>query len=686
MALAAMIGAVVALAVAAFPGPRRLLSALRNLPAGRSRSFKSIVLSLQLGLVLMIPAAHLAVVRTRFADLEWYRYGFLDKRWLLASYWIVVASILVFPPLIRRLLDQGSAEIGRVPAPAELDLPPRSSAARKFSTYFASVALAFFFFGPPWNIERTAVYVDVHEQVHLGPLQAIHRGALPNIGPASQQYGPGTQLLDYALMKLRGKFTLVGFREAQGVIFFIAFALYGALALSYLGPSFGSLALILSLSVSPFHLAYWNDLGGFASWGWPNPLRYLGALFLVLAVASILMRRASSGRLDGLVLATGWSWGLFTWISPENLMIGAVGSALLVSLLWATGTVELRRSLRVAWNVLLGGLLFWLPILLFYARAGRLREYVENTFSVGGYVLEGYSNIRTSGSISSDPGHAVLFYGFTPVVLAIGFAALYEKGSLRRPLMWRHVLLLALVCASLSSFWASLTRTDIYHVLNTLAPLPLLLAHAIRILPSSISARARGRFLVGAGLLVFTFFAAFFRYDAGWYVSRLANPIAKYRESSATTAVPERLRGGSFERTGYRHLPERVSLEASVTPRDLASVIEMSDRFAMLDRVTRELRSRVTLIHSLPGVEPGFGYFFGDIDPAPVLLDPSTMVVSSEVRSRFLEHFRAIAAEVGCIVATGTPPAELELFLHSAPEAATTRLTFQDQDIYLACK
>jgi hypothetical protein len=409
-------------------------------------------------------------------------------------------------------------------------------------------------------------------------------------------------------------------------------------------------------------------------------------LFLVLSVASVLVKRPSGRRLDGLLLATGWLWGLFTWISPENLIIGAVATGLLVSLLWATETVELRRSIGVASNVVLGGLLFWLPILLFYVRAGTLREYVENTFSVGGYVLQGYSNIRTSGSISSDPGNAVLFYGFTPVVLAIGFAALHEKGRLRRPLTWPHVLLVALVCASLSSFWASLTRTDIYHVLNTLVPLPLLLAHAIRVAPSSVAATARGRFLVGAGLLVFAFFAGFFRYDARWYASRLANPVAKYRESSATTAVPERLRGGSFERTGYRRLPERVSLEASVTPRDLSSVIEMSDHFAMLDAVKRELRSKVTFIHSLPGVEPGFGYFFGDIVPAPVLLDPSTMVVSSEVRTRFLEHFRAIAAEVGCIVATGTPPEELELFLRSAPGAAVTRFTFRGQDIQIACR
>lgn len=688
IALAAIVGTVPVAISTVFPGWRSFLSALRNLPARQRRSWKSFVLSFQLALVLLIPVAHLAMAGNRFPNVEWYRYGFLDKRWLLALYWIVVASILLFPPLIQRLLGEGDGEVTRVPASAELDSPSRPSWAQMLWTFFGAAALSLFFFGPPWNVERTALYVDLHEQVHFGPLQAIHRGSLPNIGPASQQYGPGTQLLNYTLMKLSGEFTLVGFRKAQGVVFFAGFAFYSALALSYLGPSWGLLALFLSLSVSPFHLAYWNDLGGFASWGWPNPLRYLGGLFLVLTVASLVTKRRSTRPIDAYVLGVGWVWGLFAWISPENLMMGGIASALLLSLLWATGTVALRRTIRVAFNIILGGTLFWLPILAFYARAGRLREYVDNTFSVGGYVLAGYSNIATSGSISSDPGNSVLFYGFTPLVLAIGFVVLHENGSSRRPLKWRHVLLLALVSVSLASFWGSLTRTDIYHLLNTLAALPLLLAYAMKVVPPCVAATTRGRFLVRAGLVAFAFFAAFFRYDASWYIDRLANPLAKYRAPSTMTAVPDHLRGGSFERTGYQALPERVSLEASVTPRDFKSVVEMSHYFSMLDAVTRGLGAKVTFIHSLPGVEPGFGYFFGDIEPAPVLLDPSTMVVSSEVRSRFLEHFQTIVDDIGCIVATGGsfPPPEVELFSQSTRDVAMTRVTFRDHDIHIACK
>jgi len=124
-------------------------------------------------------------------------------------------------------------------------------------------------YGPPWNLTRLPLNVNWHEQVQLSPLQAIEKGYQPNTDAAAQQYGPGFQLSMYGLMRLPDQFTLVGFRQSQAVIDFVAFTLLALIAFQVLELPYAFLAVLFSLTASPFFSIPWTENGSLYIWGWP---------------------------------------------------------------------------------------------------------------------------------------------------------------------------------------------------------------------------------------------------------------------------------------------------------------------------------------------------------------------------------------------------------------------------------
>src|SRR5260370_30261217 len=118
----------------------------------------------------------------------------------------------------------------REPAPRP-DAVPRPGG-RRFSPWgaIAAVVLAWFFAGPPWHLDRHVRDFEYHEQVHLGPLQAIAKGYAPYLGPASTQYGPGSQLILYGVMRHSDRFDLVASREAWALINFAALVVFALVA------------------------------------------------------------------------------------------------------------------------------------------------------------------------------------------------------------------------------------------------------------------------------------------------------------------------------------------------------------------------------------------------------------------------------------------------------------------------
>ena len=72
---------------------------------------------------------------------------------------------------------------------------------------------------------------------------------------------------------------------------------------------------------------------------------------------------------------------------------------------------------------------------------------------------------------------------------------------------------------------------------------------------------------------------------------------------------------------------------------------------------------------SFPHVDPGLVYFLADLSPAPILVDPTTMVFSSEDRARFFQHFRGVADQVDFLVTIDPKLPELRFFRATHPGA-----------------
>src|SRR5262249_53555455 len=149
--------------------------------------------------------------------------------------------------------------------------------------------LAWYVAGPPWHLERLHGEINGHEQVNLGPLQAIEKGYLPYVGPAASQYGPGSQFLTYAIMKWSGHFDLLSYRETGAWFHLLtAFGMFVTAALFLDGWMMAPLVL-LALAYSPLGFFYFlpgGQLEGF--YGWANGFRYMGAMIALAALPAVL--------------------------------------------------------------------------------------------------------------------------------------------------------------------------------------------------------------------------------------------------------------------------------------------------------------------------------------------------------------------------------------------------------------
>jgi hypothetical protein len=233
-----------------------------------------------------------------------------------------------------------------------------------------------------------------------------------------------------------------------------------------------------------------------------------------------------------------------------------------------------------------------------------------------------------------------------------------------------------------------LTRTDITHLLNVSIGVPLLLACSIKVVPSFLSENKSLRLVAGAVLAISTFFVSFYQYDTGWLISRLENPLKKYSDFDRAKEVSPLLAGRSFERTGYDILPSEAALEPAVTIRDDQTFEDMDDFFILLDKLGNHLEGKTVYVHSIPGAAPGLAYFLADLTPAPILLDPYTMVFSSDVQTRFLEHFDSIVGRIDCIVSAARDASAFErtLFLRAHPKADIEQLDFRSTSVHIVCQ
>ena len=194
------------------------------------------------------------------------RWGYFDKRWILALYGLGVV-LAYFPPAMKRLLDTFHERAAGVP----WVLAP-GGASKLFWWLVAAVTACGFLLAVldigPLVSEGLVKMWDPHELLHLGPLQKLADGAVPYVG-AKTQYGPGHQLITFLMMR-QTELTLLGFRVSFFALNIIATGILFAMVLYGFGWGIGLAGIVFSRLFCP--LFYLGFAGWFIEFRWMGPL------------------------------------------------------------------------------------------------------------------------------------------------------------------------------------------------------------------------------------------------------------------------------------------------------------------------------------------------------------------------------------------------------------------------------
>lgn len=711
-------------------------------PIFSTDAFKAYVVSFQVGLVLLLLPTRWAYQHTWYHRLTWYLYEYQDKRWLYGLYWVAVFTCVVGPSLFHRFFcspgNTASQDSPSLAGPESADLARASNSDRptfivRVSRIALAVAVALFFAGPPWNLAGSHQDIDYHEQVHLGPLQAFARGSLSYIGPASVQYGPGSQFMACAYMTLTDQFDMIGYRESLALCHFLTFLIFCLVVFLTIDIRLGPLTVPLAMAFSPLSLYTFGNGVLWGYFGWGNGMRYAGVLLLVATLPALAryLSRAKWGVSPSAV-GIGFLWGVFCWIAQENFSGGLTAGTLLLVLLWSTRTLVAREVFLLLMNLAIGFLLFWAPLLGFYAWHGCCGEFVSNYFLIPKMVMQGWCNTPWSdnGTESKHTYHLAWLFFF-----AVGVLTLCDlrRCKLRGPLTRNQVTLLSFLCVSLACYTTSFFRSDAPHLTVTMLATPVVVVLAITFLPAFQASSWSNRWLlrgliVAAAIYVFPVMfppagilwprklivgetivavlalidtpsivalrwsirwplqglvvaaTALLAVHVGWlernqvqswattYLSRYQHPHAEPVDDHSDVGI-------AFHRAGL--LTHEPLLSYGSVP--------MRDGLRLMSELHELVQDRKAYVFFLNGIgSPGLVYFLADLRPAPVSQDLATMVINSDLRETFLKHFATHAAEIECVITTTLDIPEFQLFRQIHPDALLLERTTNGKRVYVA--
>ena len=618
-------------------------------------------------MLLLIVPVFAAVWQTDWDTMTgWRRYAFVNKRWLAGLYGVAIATALVLPVWSHRLLWRTDIDPVRA-------LPSRR---RRWPLVVVELMLllaaAWYLAGPPWNISTHHRPIDFHEQVHLGPLQAIDRGYLPYVGPASTQYGPGAQLAVYGYMSATHQFNLIGFREAFLLIHVVCVAVFALLARAHGGWWEAWLILLIGLICSPLKFFLFGADGSPGeSYGWGNAGRYLGAIAITPAAGLLLTRSIARPRIPAVAL--GIAAGVLAWFSQENLAAITTGTGLLSVLLLGGGAANWSRVRSIALWMGVGVAVVWVPLLAWYASRGAAGSFLSNYFLIPGAVAAGFQNTWFAEG-NADP-YARVFHYLPVALLAIGVMTLWDVRTWRpRTLDRDRIRLLSFTCALLASFQGALYRSDSLHTLNVLLALPFVVVLAVRDLPRWLADTPLMR-----GVMRLAIASAF------WWLLPLTPqimapgdwilrpPALKYSVAAAPPGVAEA--GVGFER-GSPELADEPSVVGGQTG-------PMRQFLADASQLREWVGRRATFIEDVEPYYTGLVYFMADLTPAPYLYDVETMVFNDRQEARQRAHFEQNLDKVECVIASSPDAFAVRSFLARYPEATLTERRLGAWQIYV---
>ncbi len=633
----------------------------RSATSVTARATASWVLAVQLGVVFLVGPVLLLTVNTAFDNITGWTFPVLNKRWLVGLYDLAIVTFVVFPAALERWrADPAAAENVR---PFERPTARGSWMATTIGI-IGIVAACWYFAGPPWNLDRLHREIDWHEQLHLGPLQAISKGYLPYIGPASTVYGPGSQLLTYATMRVGRRFDLVSFRTAFAVFNFAAVLAIGIAACKWLGFGSALAVLLLALAYSPAAFYYMVGDGTFTGFfGWANPLRYLAPLIVVPSLVRVAYESREGPSDEKWLVMLGIAWGIGAWLAQENLSMTAVAGGLLLTLLWLTRTITLSTATRILSYLVLGFACVALPVLLFYGIQGAAGTFVHNYFLNPRAVAMGFSNMWWPDQNATLP-ERYSYYLTLPFLVALALCTLWQLRPLRLagPLEYRRALFLAFICVQLVCYQTSLFRSDSSHVRNTMIALPFVLVMAFRDLPQWL-AGSRWRRMAIRGLVVMLSLAIYPTLKTHPWELMLTKPMTRFSASPSPPArIPYDGRVAFKRATGL--LRDEPVLAAN-------SGLSMREFLTFASELHDIVGQRKTYIAYIGNVYTGLIYFMADLMPAPYPLDLETMTINADLRGLVIEHMRAHPEDYECFIGPSLEATEAQVFLAGHSGAVT---------------
>lgn len=639
---------------------------------------------------------------------RWINFGYTDKRWETAAYllgvlapmlWLTAAASVLtagrgrpsswrawLAELFPRTAVAAPGQRGRVQtsdAGARADGPRRSRAGRILRVaagLATALGLAWYFLGPPWYLCHTSAVITKQEDVFLTGFEAIAKGHLPYIGVAGVQYGPGTQLASYVVMRHVSSFSVVGFRQAWALltwagasvlfaVFFLAFGYARGLAVS----------LLSALVYLPLHEIGFRPGGSFDGyWAWASPLRYTGAMTLVLLLPAVV-RRSPSRHGVAAGAAIGAVWGGMAYMAQENLAAGAVGTLVMGALLLLSGTASWRQVRTALAAALAGFLLIWLPILAVYAVHGDLGQFLNLYFLSPRAVARGYSDTAWQGASHLPSPLTTMFYVLPFLLAGLALLTVFRIRPVRIETEWSRdrVLLAGSLVITILLYQGAMLRADTTHLTGTLLAVPALVIAVATVLPRLLGGRRRVTLVLGGAALI--------------VASSGLLPYQEYAWSSVRSAAGapylDRVRLAGDPRPGWP-----ATLAAQRVGPGLARARRccqgpdgtMATFIVMMNRVHAIVGARTAYVADFPYAYPGLVYFTASLTPAPVLFDKYTTILNEPQLAAYMTYFRvSVLPRIQAVLTASPGTPEARFFLRRYPRARRITLRVAGKPYYV---
>ena len=231
-------------------------------------------------------------------------------------------------------------------------------------------------------------------------------------------------------------------------------------------------------------------------------------------------------------------------------------------------------------------------------------------------------------------------------------------------------------------YQGAMLRADKAHLTGTMLVVPALVITVATLLPKLLGARTRPVLVLG-GLVLFA--ASFLLLPRQTYTPSAVRAVleAPARDRVRLAAKPAgaaptslaAARVGAGLSTSRHHCCQWSGGSRTTTMRDF---------IALMNKLHTIIGGRTTYVVNFPNGYPGIIYFVADLKPAPIPMDPHTMVLNRPQRRAFLRDFRtSVLPRTQALVTSKLSAAEARMFLRRYPSARRLALTYHSRPYWV---